>query len=543
MTIQELKAINYHWRLAIDQVGEGILILQGPVATLSELRVVFCNQSAASKLGAGNGDPLKGVAFTALVSPPDRERLLDDWRQAMAAKQDLRGDYQLMDLSGAVVNARWTISTRSAYEKGVPDHTVTLSWASREPIAPPSGTDVGEISGDHAFEISKADTISHITKGIVHDFNNSLMAIRGQLEVALPEVTEDSQVHQALTQAMEAAVTTSELCQRLLSYAKGRRADKKPCLVPELVHQAVSISSLGSNVTCRRLIQPDLWPILADGIQIVQVINNLLMNAQQAMPNGGVIALVAENVPIGENSTLGLPPGNYVGVTVRDRGVGIPEGNREHIFEALFTTKENGSGLGLATCAEIISSHDGYIDVHSVPDRGSEFIVYLPAAPGANVSVTPEPSPAEPPLAPTEGNFSKDRQRASSGQRKILVVEDQVGISKIAQVYLQKLGHSVICAATGQEGIRAYREAWHAGDPFDLAIIDMTLPGGMNGEDTFRELRNIDPHVVGIATSGALDKESLPVFQSKGFATILPKPFPLKMLSEVVEEAMLFHMV
>lgn len=128
-------------------------------------------------------------------------------------------------------------------------------------------------------------------------------------------------------------------------------------------------------------------------------------------------------------------------------------------------------------------------------------------------------------------------------QLKILVVEDQAGISRIAQVYLEQLGHVVVCATTGEEAVAAYREAWREGDCFDLSIIDLTLPGGMDGEDTFRELRRIDPHTIGIATSGSMDRDAEAFYQRKGFASILPKPYPLKMLSDVVQEAMLFHTV
>ncbi|MFT4640651.1 MAG: two-component system cell cycle sensor histidine kinase/response regulator CckA [Verrucomicrobiales bacterium] len=542
MTFEELQGINYHWRLAIDQVEEGILLMLGDIHDLDQVRVVFANRSLEERLGLDPGR-LEGVAVADLLAQEQRDAFRAGWFESIS-EGSYKGRFSLRTLPGGIVDADWSISSRPAGTDREADHTATLKWvvgSEMADLAPDIAVEgAEELSSDHAFELNKADTIAHIAKGIVHDFNNSLTAIRGHLETAMPDTVAGSSVQVALEHAMEAALTTTDLCKRLLNYAKGRRSAKRPCSVVELAQQAVSITGFGSNVTCKRLIQPDVWPVLADGIEIVQVINNLLMNGQQAMPNGGTIALVAENVPLEENSPLGLPPGNYVALTVRDRGVGIPEDQRGRIFEALYTTKSDGSGLGLATCAQIVSAHEGYIDVHSVPNRGSEFIVYLPAAPNMIPDVTSKD------VADTlaeSGNETFMARPSLPSQLKILVLEDQVRISQIAQMYLEKLGHEVVCAINGQEAIAAHREAWQMGAPFDVGIIDMTLPGGMNGEDAFRELRSIDPHMVGIATSGSMDQDSLSFYQQKGFATILPKPFPLKMLSDVVQEAMLFHTV
>ena len=537
MTLEELQALNYHWRLAIDQVQEGILILQGGIDDFDRLRIVFANHAVEARLELEPAR-LEGVALSELFLQDERNRFREDWLKSDPLHA-FQGIYAMRTLTGDLVEAEWEISSRAGGEDREADHTATLRWRppldSPEEEAPQTSNEV--VPEGHAFELNKADTIAHIAKGIVHDFNNSLTTIRGHLEVAMPGTEVGSPVHHALEQAMEAAMTTSELCQRLLNYAKGRRSTKRPCAVADILHQAVAITSLGSNVTCKHVIHPDIWPILADSIEIVQVINNLLVNAQQAMPTGGTIALMADNVPIDEASPLGLPPGSYVTLTVRDRGVGIPLEQQEHIFESLYTTKPSGSGLGLATCAQIVSGHNGYIDVHSEPNRGSEFIIYLPAAPNAFEELSSEPKTSPP------NDEEVPIKQASLAHLKILVVEDQVGIRKIAQMYLEQLGHIVVCCGDGQSSISTYRDAWQSGDAFDLAIIDLTLPGGMNGEDTFRDLRSLTPDIIGIAMSGSLDQHSLAEYQAKGFASILPKPFALKALGDVVQEAMLFHTV
>ena len=537
MTLEELQALNHHWRLAIDQVQEGILILQGGIDDFDLLRIVFANHAVETQLELEPAR-LEGVALSELFLKEERNRFREDWLKS-DPQHDFRGAYTMRTLSGDLVEADWTISSRAGGEDREADHTATLLWrlAVEQPEAEALQDSNDVIPEGHAFELNKADTIAHIAKGIVHDFNNSLTTIRGHLEVAMPGTEPSSPVHNALEHALEAAMTTSELCQRLLNYAKGRRSTKRPCPVPDVLHQAVAITGLGSNVTFKRVVNPDIWPILADSIEIVQVINNLLVNAQQAMPSGGTIALMADNVPVDEASPLGWPPGNYVTLTVRDRGVGIPPEQQEHIFESLYTTKATGSGLGLATCAQIVSGHNGYIDVHSEPNRGSEFIIYLPAVPEAFAELSSEPQTSKP------ANEEIPIKQASLAHLKILVVEDQVGIRKIAQMYLEQLGHVVVCTDNGQSAIDTYRDAWQSGDSFDIALIDLTLPGGMNGIDTFRELRSLAPHIVGIATSGSLDQDSLAEFQAKGFASILPKPFALKALGDVVQEAMLFHTV
>lgn len=250
---------------------------------------------------------------------------------------------------------------------------------------------------------------------------------------------------------------------------------------------------------------------------------------------------MAENVPSESRLPEVVPPGDYVAITVRDRGVGIPDEVRRKIFDPLYTTKSGGSGLGLATCLQIVSAHQGYIDVRSVPNLGSEFIVYLPAVCVSGREAEDADSGTASPIG---GKIETSANTSSTpSQLKILVVDDQPGIRQIAQTFLEKQGHMVVGVPSGEAALTALREAWREGDRFDLGIIDMTLPGGMNGEDTFRELCNVDPHFVGVATSGSIDQESLPQLQRKGFAGILPKPFPLRTLGAVVREAMQFHTV
>lgn len=524
MTFEELQAIHYHWRLAIDQIEEGVVIVEGGFDDPHTLQLVYANRAFLDHLGL-DVEQVVGAALADFLPPSEIRGWGDHWGGAVENRQNyLQSNCALRGRNGETVPAQWTVSSRIGFPGRVPDHTITLLWC------PPAHA---ELTERNAFEKNKADIISQIAKGIVHDFNNSLAAIRGHLEVALSGSVGDED---SVRKALEATDTTAKLCQRLLTYARGDREEKRPCAVTELVQQAVSIACLGSGITCKINVPPDLWPVRADGIQIVQVINNLLMNAQQAMPSGGLIGLTAENKPAGEANCPALPPGDYVAIKVRDRGIGIPEELQDKIFHSLFTTKPGGTGLGLSTCARIVANHDGYIDVTSAPNRGSEFVVYLPAALGVagakarhseSVEGETEEAPTPPGVTPT--------------QLKVLLIEDQAGIAQIAETYLAQLGHEVIWVEEGQRGVGLFRDAWRAGDPFDVAIIDLTLPGGMSGEDTFRDLQRIDPDVIAIATSGSLDDGLCEAYRKRGFAAILPKPFALQRLGDVLHEALACH--
>jgi CheY-like chemotaxis protein len=261
---------------------------------------------------------------------------------------------------------------------------------------------------------------------------------------------------------------------------------------------------------CEFSLPDDLWPVAADEGQLSQVFHNLAMNAVQAMPDGGTLTIGAMNV-------FSLTEARrYVVITVTDTGVGIPEKHLPKIFDPYYSTKHHGSGLGLATCHSILAKHGGTIKVKSTPGRGTTFSVRLPAAAQA---VIPENEP---------------RQEVARGSGRVLVMDDERPVRKIVQAMLESLGYSVKCTSDGNEAIECYREQLEEGCPYDVVILDLTIPGGKGGKETVRDLLKFDPNARVIVSSGYSTDAVLADYQDYGFCAILGKPYRLQDLSDVL---------
>ncbi|HEY6010193.1 MAG TPA: ATP-binding protein, partial [Nitrospirota bacterium] len=247
-----------------------------------------------------------------------------------------------------------------------------------------------------------------------------------------------------------------------------------------------------------------------------QVIHNLIVNADESMPRGGSVTIAAENVTLIRNNPLGLDAGDYIRISVSDRGTGIPEDSFQKIFDPYFTTKRNRSGLGLATCYSIIKRHEGRITVESSLGSGSTFHLYLPACKDAAC-------------------LKQVRETAIiRGSGRILVMDDEEMIRDVAGRILAKVGYEVESAADGMEAITRYEQARSEGRPFDAVIMDLTIPGGMGGKETIEKLRAIDPGVKAIVSSGYSNDPIMAEFRDHGFCGVVAKPYTIKMLSEAV---------
>ncbi|MEM7387472.1 MAG: ATP-binding protein, partial [Verrucomicrobiota bacterium] len=514
------------------------------------------------------------------------------------------GPYTMQAAAGKTVQAQWNILSRVHFHPSerVSEHTMTLSWVGQEipEVSADEGCESREKSGEAGtfsekvfpdsepaealgsstagaevvvateektetkpvensgprsdsgqlvvtseglakresdFELNKADTIAKIAKGVVHDFNNSLAAIRGHLQIIQPDVEVGSLSYQAIQKVIiTIADTSTELCRKLLNYTKGRREDKRACPVEELVNEAIAITGFGSNVTCQKILPEDLWMVMAERIEMVQVINNLLINAQQAMPDGGSVLITAENLPVEPGFSLELEPNDYVAITIRDRGTGISEEEMPKIFDALYTTKKEGSGLGLYTCAGIVQSHGGHIEVRSKKSVGTEVLIYIPAATEKEAARSRAKKKED---ADAEGLV--DLPLPIQRKARVLMVEDQEEIYNVGRTFLEQSGHTVAWASSGQEAVEIYRKQFCEGRGFDVVIMDLTLPGGMSGEDTLKELRRVDPEVRCVASSGSFDRNAGEEFRRKGFTAILPKPYPLENLESSVRRALLMQ--
>jgi len=275
---------------------------------------------------------------------------------------------------------------------------------------------------------------------------------------------------------------------------------------------------LGSNVRCEFWCAPDLQPVEVDQGQITQVFNNLLINAVQAMPEGGTIRVRAENVPAGTRAGLPSPGAGYVRISIQDDGPGIPPEHLSRIFDPFFTTKHKGRGLGLATAYSIVRKHDGLIEVESKRDQGATFHVYLPAPMQAVATETEEQNP--PP----------------TGQGRILVMDDEPDILNFSHDALKRLGYEAELARDGAEAIRRYREALEAGRPFSAIIMDLTIPGGIGGKEAIKDLLDLDPQARAIVSSGYSNDPVMAEFSKYGFRGVVAKPYEIRELARVLRE-------
>jgi PAS domain S-box-containing protein len=362
----------------------------------------------------------------------------------------------------------------------------------------------------------KLESIGILAGGIAHDFNNLLTAITGYVSLAQAQVSPEGEVGRYLVAAGKAAFRGRDLTQQLLTFSGGGTPVRKTVAVSELIRDSVGLALTGSNVRCDIVLAPDLWHVDVDEGQIIQVMNNLLINACQAMPDGGVIQVSSRDVTLGINDRPPLVEGRYVRVSVKDHGIGIPGEHLPKIFDPYFTTKQKGNGLGLATSYAIVRKHEGSIFVESKLGVGSTFHIYLPASRNKN--------------ARQIGSDVKTLQ----GEGRILIMDDVEAIREVATSMLQSLGYTTADASDGVEVLELYREAMETGKPFDAVILDLTVPGGMGGLETVKNLLRMDPTAKVIVSSGYSNDGIMADYKVHGFSDVVPKPYNLKQFGDAV---------
>jgi PAS domain S-box-containing protein len=367
---------------------------------------------------------------------------------------------------------------------------------------------------------SKLEAVGLLAGGIAHDFNNILTAIMGNLSLAKMSTDPEDPLYRRLADAETASLRARDLAQQLLTFARGGAPIKKTVSMKRLIEESIRFALRGSNVAVEFFLPDDLWPVEIDEGQIAQVFHNLVINAQQAMPEGGKIQVRAENVRVAETENrLPLPPGKYLAVSIRDSGIGIAKEHLPRIFDPYFTTKQKGSGLGLSTSYSIIKKHDGYLTVDSELGKGATFFIYLPAASG-------EIEPERPP------------ETLLQGEGKILIMDDEQAVREVAGEILCFLGYQIGYAENGAEAIARYQEASAAGAPFDLVIMDLTIPGKMGGKEAIQKLLEIDPHVKAIVSSGYSNDPIMADYARYGFKGVIAKPYQIEQLSRTVHEVL-----
>lgn len=367
---------------------------------------------------------------------------------------------------------------------------------------------------------SRLESIGVLAGGIAHDFNNMLTAITANISLARMQGTLPEERMQLLADAEKAAFRARDLTQQLLTFARGGEPVKKLMHLNALVRETCEFALRGSNVQCHFSFADNLWPVEIDEGQFRQVLNNLVINARQAMPDGGKIDVHLQNIELTKDALPSLSGGNYIEISIADSGCGIKPEFLSKIFEPYFTTKKGGSGLGLATAYSVIRKHNGVIKVDSTPGSGSTFQVFLPAS-GKRLASLPPKSPLEKKL---------------SGRGKILVMDDEISVLRIISAMLQKFGYEVETALDGGEAFERYAAAKSGGNAFDLVIMDLTIPNGMGGREAIKKLRELDPTVKAIVSSGYSFDPIVANFREHGFLGTIPKPYRPEDLGEILDK-------
>jgi PAS domain S-box-containing protein len=383
------------------------------------------------------------------------------------------------------------------------------------------------------YHAQKMESLGILAGGIAHDFNNLLTITLGNISIAKTIADPEEKLFRMLSDAEKASLRARDLTLQLLAFSRSGEPIKRTIRIANLIEDSAIFAQRGSNVQCEFEIPDDLMSVDADEGQIGQVVSNIIINACQAMPDGGTIRVKCENVAIGAaageaGDPIPLAGGDYVRISIKDEGAGIPEEQINRIFDPFFTTKEEGTGLGLATAHSIIEKHGGYLTVESTVGLGSTFYVYLPAA---KEGVLAESAPE---TAVGDDHGAGDAGAIASG--RILVLDDEEDIRELLGMILVRFGYVVEFSGDGAETIDRYRGAMGSDQAFDVVIVDLTIPGGIGGGDVIRELIRIDPGARAIVSSGYANDPMMLDYRKYGFSGAISKPYEVKDLIRTVRE-------
>ena len=448
-------------------------------------------------------DELRHVTFREITYPDDLEQELREYQEVLQGKANAYSRekrYIRKDRSLVWVNFSASLVRD---DEGIPKRFIGVV----EDI-----TDRRRME-EELLKAQKLESLGVLAGGIAHDFNNVLTAIAGQIAVMRMKLPSGDPFGSRLEEVERSALQAKTLTQQLLTFSKGGQPVKKSLSLERVVRDSAGLVLSGTSITYALTIGEHLWSVDADEGQMSQAINNLLINACQAMPDGGCIMISADNCAVDRPGELPLKQGTYVKLSIADQGMGIPQDHLSKIFDPYFTTKEKGSGLGLTVSYSIIKNHGGRILVESNPGRGTLFTVYLPAL----EMDAPESRPGE--------------EQHITGKGRILFMDDEEMIRHVTGEILGTLGYEVEFAREGAEAIERYRKAREEGRPFDAVIMDLTISGGMGGKDAIRKLIELDPSVKAIVSSGYSNDPVMSHYTDYGFKDVIVKPYTSAELS------------
>ena len=493
------------FRTICDQLDDGLLVVQ-------DQKVVYANQSISERVGLSDTQILTipPAVYLAMDLDPDERR----------KRYDAQGDAGVVDesrIKGA--DGQW-IDVEITGQK--------LEWALsfHELLIIREITERIRIE-EELRNARHLESIAALSGGIAHDYNNLLTAIMGNISLCMTSLPADSPQHDWLNQAQDAALIAKELTSRLITFSKGGTPQKETIAPAELIEGATEFALSGSNIEVHYDLPEQLWHMDVDRMQVGQAVHNIVINAREAMPEGGDLYVSAWNELV-TAQTPGPAPGRHVVISIQDCGQGIAPETLNRIFDPYFTTKEMGTdrglGLGLSIANSIINKHGGAIGVASEIGIGARFSIYMPAS----------DNPIR--FQPTEEIGLMNCRCPNTG--RILVMDDEEMIRNLAGNILTRLGYEPAFARHGDEAIDLYRQALSENKPFDAVILDLTVKGGRGGKETIQELVAIDPAVRGIVSSGYANDPGVTNYQDYGFCAVVAKPYRIKDISDQLERVL-----
>lgn len=414
------------------------------------------------------------------------------------------------------------------------EHTLLPSLASQLIVF--DGLDVAKpVEQKIAFE---GKELQLMAAGIAHDFKNLLSAIISHLSIARLKI-ENTEADEKLDAAEEAAWQAKTLSQRLMHLADPRKPEGNHHSVYSLaglLRSCVHMHFKNSVISYELNLDEPLWDCAVEYTQMTQVINNLLINAQQAMPDGGHIEIQANNSEnrLPKESTLATKPQDFICLRIRDTGPGISPDHQKKIFDPYYTTKAKGHGIGLANCKNIIDAHDGQLSVESDIGIGSTFIIHIPRSPKTNLKKKVATSIPKPSRTPRRSQIEKNTEQKG----RILVMDDMEAMRDVASDILNLLGYECALTEDGQAAVDLYKENTQQGRPFDAVLFDLTVPGGMGGEEAANRIKEMDPNLKAIACSGYADSDIMQNFANSPFTTVVPKPYRIQEMSDAIKSVL-----
>ena len=511
------------FRSVLDRLEVGVLLLELNPQSGSGPLITFANNS----LLGWTGFELKNILGLPLANIFGFKKLKVLVERLYAIVQS-GGVYEFTNklkcLDGSELECTWQVSCVYDEDEEPTNFLLTVYRnVSQAPGVSTVNKAVEKKDSDKIASLSsskKMEVLAMQAGGIAHDFKNMLTTVIANISLISDSIN-DPEILSKLGDAMKASKEAADLASHMLTYSRGNDNCKKEEVdISQLLKDSARLCTAGSKTRCDVNIQNGLWLSCVNSTQILQVMNNLIINARHAMDDEGVIKANLVNADLEDDDVQGLRAGKYLKLVFIDHGRGISKNNISEIFKRFYTTKETGSGLGLATCLSIVREHGGTINVDSIEGKGSKFTMYLPAI-ESNGKTSDK----------IHENIIKQ------GKGRVLVIDDDKPILKVSSLMLQNLGYEVDVANSGQEGIEKFRRSFNEGNAFEVILMDMTMPGGLDGVETSLGVLNIDKNAKIISSSGYNTDDSLDLINGREiFSGILSKPYDLEKMSLMLKE-------